>query len=246
MMIQRKLSVGMAMLFVAIVLVGCTTTNITSTGDEQTETHQLERLDNAVEKVDVELEVGIGELHVGATSEYFLDGTFTSDPKQLLPVVKSEQKGSGHKLSLSPEKSVSVSNVKGLKNTWNMQLQENLPYSFDVDFGVGKGELDFSGFTELQSVYLDLGVGDVTADFSGTYTSPVEVKMDAGVGKSTVYISDEIGAIFKVSSGIGSFQHNLQYNEELKAYVNGAYDETKHNITFKVNMGVGMVEVKVK
>lgn len=227
------------------VLLGCSTA-YESTGEVYVENRTLEKLETIPEKVTVKVDMGVGELSLQDSTKYLLEGEFRADPKELVPTIQSKGNAQKHELTIKVPGTVRTKNLK-LKNEWDLKLQDNLPYDIDIDFGVGKGKLDFSKLTQLQQVKLNLGVGDVTSDFSGNYTDSVLVEVQAGVGNGVFYVGEDTGVMVKVQKGIGSFSApDLTFNSDLNAYVNQAYDPSKNNLVLEVEMGVGQVQVKMK
>lgn len=229
-----------------LLLAGCAPT-LSSTGNEQEESHQLARLSSDIEQVDVNIRIGVGELFIEESTEFFLDGTYRADPSELLPVLTQREQGKKHVLKLEHTRSVKGKGINDLYNMWDIKLQEDLPYHLDIEFGVGQGKLNLAKLNQLQEVSLELGVGDVIVDLSGAYQQHVNVEVEAGVGNALFYVPQDVGAIVKVTKGLGAFKANeLEYNPDLDAYVNTAYDASKATIKINIEMGIGQVEVKIK
>jgi hypothetical protein len=59
------------------------------------------------------------------------------------------------------------------ENTWDMHFSESIPISYDIELGMGKGTLDFSGLS-VKDLNLSTGASSVTVRFD----SPNKVSMD--------------------------------------------------------------------
>ncbi len=199
-------------------------------------------LDDA-ESVQAELDMGAGELRIRGGAEELMEGIFSYNVERWKPEIDyhvSEKRG---KLKISQGDWRGIPSGKG-KNRWDVFLNEEVPLDLIVDFGAGEGKLDLRGLS-LQSLQIDMGVGDLTVDLSGDHKNNVDVAIEGGVGSAAVYLPDDIGVRVKAEKGIGSIDAR-GLRKRGSVYVNEAYGKSEVTIEIEIEAGIGSIDLRVK
>jgi hypothetical protein len=102
--------------------------------------------------------------------------------------------------------------------TWDLQFSDAVPLSFDIDLGLGKGVLDFTGLS-VKDLNLSTGASSVTMKFDKPNTSTIEdINIETGLSKFTA--SGLCNANFhrlKFEGGVGTY--SLDFGGKLEREV---------------------------
>ena len=230
------------MLPLLFLLIGCI--NRIAVGPTLTDSQTVELGD--IESVQVDIKMGIGELDVSGGSANLMDAEFTYNIEDWRPEVLFEQRGSRGELTVSqPEGEINGIPDDDIKYHWSVILYDDIPMDMDVDLGVGESNLNLSGLN-LQSLVVDTGVGEATIDLTGAWEESFDVRINGGVGETTVYLPENVGLRLEADTGIGSLVVNgLQKEGNSNVYTNAAYGESDVDITLDVSGGIGEITVQV-
>jgi predicted membrane protein len=89
-------------------------------------------------------------------------------------------------------------------------------------------------------------VGEATIDLTGEWQESFDVRINGGVGETTVYLPENVGLRLEADTGIGSLVVNgLQKEGDSNVYTNAAYGESEVDITLDINGGIGQITVQV-
>lgn len=197
------------------------------------------------ELLEIDIEMGVGELKVSPTSEDWMNGQFTYShlvPEvsynldQLKGRLKVKQESNGLKWSFN----------KGYKNKWDLQLTNRIPVKLKVQTGAASSNLDLSSMN-LRDVEVQTGVGDLTVDLSKVQQQSFPIHIDCGVGDTTVIVPRETGVEVKLNKGIGKMKGKDLCLTGDGTYVNQAYKNgASFTIDMEIDLGVGNITVEVE
>ena len=225
-----------------LLLIGCI--NSVAVGPTQTDSQSVELGD--VDSVRVDIRMGVGELNVVGGATNLMDAEFTYNIEDWRPDVDYRQRGSIGELEVSqPSGEINGIPDDDVKYSWDIALQNGVPLDMDVDLGVGESSLDLSGLA-LQGLVVDTGVGAATIDLTGDWQDSFDVKINGGVGETTVYLPENVGLRVSANTGIGSLVVNgLQREAGTDVYTNDAYGEAEVTIQLEIDGGIGEITVQV-
>ncbi|MEE9389730.1 MAG: LiaF domain-containing protein, partial [Candidatus Aminicenantaceae bacterium] len=101
--------------------------------------------------------------------------------------------------------------------------------------------LDLRGLI-LNSLDIDMGVGELTVDLSGEQKQSFDVSVDGGVGSATIYLPIDVGVRVEVDGGIGSVNAKSMIKDR-GVYINDAYGKTEVTIDVEVDAGIGSIDL---
>lgn len=225
-----------------LLLIGCI--NRVAVGPILTDSQSVELGD--VDSVQVDIKMGVGELNVDGGATNLMDAEFTYNVEDWRPEVIFEQRGSRGELQISqPQGEINGIPDDEIKYRWDIALQNDVPLDMNVDLGVGESNLNLAGIS-LQSLNIDTGVGETTIDLTGNWPDSFDVQINGGVGKTTVYLPENVGLRLEAENGIGSLVVNgLQKDGGSGVYTNAAYGESDTTITLDISGGIGEITVQV-
>jgi hypothetical protein len=195
------------------------------------------------ERVEVELEMGAGELRLAsATQDALLDATFRYNRPRLRPEVDYNVSGStGHLRVGRRHAGISFGHVH---NEWDLRLGRSLPVDLRVNLGAGESKLDLRGL-QISGVDIVMGVGEMTLDLQGPHAKSFDVKINGGVGSGRIYLPADVGVRARVQGGIGSVDvHGL--SKQGGVYTNDAYGKSSVTIDIDINAGIGSLDLRVE
>jgi predicted membrane protein len=117
---------------------------------------------------------------------------------------------------------------------WYIRLTDQIPISFNVELGVGKGDFDCSGLL-IKDFVLSTGASSVNLRFPQRNKAQIDnMKIETGVSK---FVGEGLGNAnfrnFQFSGGVGSY--TLDFSGELK----------QEEVDVKVEVGLGSVTILV-
>lgn len=239
---MKKLSVFL-LLAGLFLLPGCIINRV-AVGAIQTESQSVELGD--VDSVQVDIQMGIGELHVSGGEANLMDAEFSYNIEDWRPEVIYEQRGRIGELQIAqPDGEINGIPDGDIEYRWDIFLLNNVPMDMNVDLGVGESNLNL-GDLYLQNLVVDTGVGETTIDLTGSVRESYDVRINGGVGKTTVYLPEGVGLKLEVNTGIGSMVINgLQKEGDSDVYTNESYGATDVNIMLDISGGIGEINVLV-
>jgi predicted membrane protein len=191
------------------------------------------------EQLDITLNVGAGELHVSEGAKDWVEGEILYNAKDLKPKVKYKKSGSTGKVTIEQSKKnfngIKLGNVK---NSWDLELNDDVPMDLEVNVGAANTNLDLSGL-QLKNLNVNAGVGDVTVDLSGDWAESFDVNLEMGVGESTIILPSNVGVRIKSTKGIGTADFKGFISKGNGVYVNEAYDSADVMIDVNTELGIG-------
>lgn len=206
---------------------------------EETQTIQL----GEAKSVDMELEMGMGEMEIQGGARQLMEGNFTFNVKRWEPKVVYRVIGDRGMLSVNQGKTSGIP-IGDLENRWDISLSNDVPLDLEIDFGAGDGKLDLRGII-LNSLEIDMGVGELTLELSGERDRDLDVTIDGGIGSGTIYLPEDISVRVEIDGGIGSV-NAAWMNKEGNVYTNDAYGKTAISIDIKIDAGIGSIDLKSK
>jgi hypothetical protein len=253
-----------AMLFILVVLfliTGCE--ERARVGDLQTETETVELGD--AESVEVEIEMGAGELDVSGGASELLDATFTYNVEELNP----EATFSNGKLVVRhddvKEGIGTLFDLDDYRNEWDLRLNEDVPMEMSIDLGAGRSslavgglaltslainagagdvDLDVSGSQSLTTLDFNMGAGEITLDLTGEWQDDLAATIKGGVGEMNLRLPSDVGVRVNVDTGVGSVDIS-GLTKDGDIYTNDAYGDSDVTLRIDIDGGVGQINLDV-
>jgi hypothetical protein len=253
-----------AMLFILVVLfliTGCE--EGARVGDLQTETETVELGD--AESVEVEIEMGAGELDVSGGASELLDATFTYNVEELNP----EATFSNGKLVVRhddvKEGIGTLFDLDDYRNEWDLRLNEDVPMEMSIDLGAGRSslavgglaltslvvnagagnvDLDVSGSQSLTTLDFNMGAGEITLDLTGEWQDDLAATIKGGVGEMNLRLPSDVGVRVNVDTGVGSVDIS-GLTKDGDIYTNDAYGDSDVTLRIDIDGGVGQINLDV-
>lgn len=149
-------------------------------------------------------------------------------------------------INLSGMKVRSVVLESGVGETKVTMLESN-PIScekFRISSGLGALELVGLGNLSFEELKFQGGVGAAKLDFSGEWKTVGEVQIDVGVGGLELQIPRDIGAEIRVSKSFLADIELPRFTKRGNTYYSDNIDRASKVIKFRVNAGIGEVELE--
>ena len=193
--------------------------------------------------LEVEIDMGAGQLDVSGGAAGAMDATFEYGPAALDPHVDYAVDAGTGRLSVRTPNKVELRPFRDMHYVWDVALTDDLPLELAVRMGAGESDLDLRG-TDLRRLSLDLGAGDATIDLSGDWAHDIDVRVAAGAGELTVRVPAGVGVRVRGhKDGIGEFTAD-GFRTDGNALVNDAYDDADVRFELTLSRGVGSVNVE--
>ncbi|WLR46589.1 toast rack family protein [Halobacillus litoralis] len=215
-------------------LAGC---SFVHAGEQVEETQRVQQ--DEANQLQVDIDMGVGELTLGTGSEDWLEGSFLYPESYLIPELSYQNETI--KLTQAKVKKKFINNQK---SEWDVLLTNRIPVDLSIQTGAAESTLDLKA-AKLQNLSLEAGVGELIVDLSGDYEESFDVKMETGVGESTVYLPQRTGVKITAEKGIGEITTD-GLTKMGDSWVNEAYDSSETHIHIDAEIGVGDLTFIVK
>lgn len=196
-----------------------------------------------VQSADLELNLGVGELDLGAldtsSTDWILGTVSAPGNRQIL--VESESNSGVAALKISSEGGSTF--FGNPSERWNLDLSPAIPINLSVDAGVGGSKLDLNALN-IPQLDVNTGVGGLQVVMPA-HAGTVSATLDGGVGGLTVLIPEGVPARIRTSTGVGGLSINQSrfpnIGEDL--YSSPDYDTATNRIDLSVDSGVGGITI---
>lgn len=194
------------------------------------------------QKLDVEINLGVGEMTVSKGAKEWLEGNAQYNINKLAPEVNYKLRGNTGEIEIEHKGSSKVKMGK-VKNLWDVQLNDEIPMDLSIETGASKAMLDLRGL-KLEKLDIETGVGDLNVDLGGDWKKSFKTTIETGVGQTTVILPSKVGVKITTEKGIGSMNLEGFIAKGKGVYVNEAYE--KADIVLEVNSELGVGDVTFK
>jgi hypothetical protein len=227
-----------AALICCLGLSSCGFEDMVAVGPEQ---HTPISLDGAgVEKANIELDMGAGQLIVHGGADKMLSGTFTYNVDSWKPIVTTNKNDSHATVTIKqPEGGHGGGKTKYI---WDLNLNDQILTDLAINCGAGQAQLNL-GDLALRGLSVRMGAGQVQLDLSGTEPKhDYDVTINGGVGQADIRLPKGVGVWAQAQGGIGSVtvtgleKHGDHWENDL-------YDKSKVTVKLTVHGGIGEIKI---
>lgn len=193
--------------------------------------------------VDVSMDIGLGQVNVFPMEDnkYILKAVVNYSSDEYRPLIEYFQLGSKGRLKLRSKKKEgkkffgfkSGDVGKNFGNEWVLNFSTVVPYNFEINLGLGSGDLDFTS-VKLRDFEMSVGLSDVKVRFDEKNIEKLEnFEVSTGLGNVTVYgLLNSNAEKFKVDCGMGS----------AVIYLRG---DVERDVTGYLTVGLGSMTIKI-
>jgi len=124
-------------------------------------------------------------------------------------------------------------------NSWDMRFTDAIPISFDIELGMGKGDLDFSGM-QVKDLNLSTGASSVIVRFDKPNTTEIEnLTIETGLSKFKGYgLCNANFEKLKFQGGVGTYY--LDFSGTLEKEVDANLEVGLGSLTISVPNYIGV------
>lgn len=260
---MKKSWILFPLLLLSLALAACRFARV-NVGELQEVTETVERQDAQEARVTVEM--GAGELNIGAGSANLMEAEFAYNVEAWEPEVSYEVRDGVGILGVSqPAVEGTVGIPMGdITNRWNLTFSDALPIEMHVTLGAGENRLSLAQL-DLRSLQLEAGAGEVTVDVGSTLeelnveagvgelqinlgaagrTVSLDGSIQGGVGSTTLILPADVGVRVEVGQGLGGVNAS-GFNQDGDTYTNDAFGTSDAAIDLRVESGVGEVTLQL-
>ena len=244
----RRLSCGALILVLLIVVIGGAAVwwSVASRDGERT-TEQLIWPKDGIERAELELNLGIGELRLDGASDMgelmiadldLARGAEVSHNSDTMgtgdDVVRAWLRSDGDFFSFPRI-------LDSRASEWDVQLNDSVRWEMDLKFGLADAHLDLSDL-QVSELTLDRGVGSV--DVTLPERGMVRATIDGGLGDITVTIPTGVEARLRVDRGIGGLDVSSRFRRRGDIYETEGLSGAESYIDLTLDVGVGSATVR--
>ena len=193
--------------------------------------------------LEVAIDLGVGEMNLTGGAKEWVEGKADYNIKKLAPQVNYDVSGDTGEVEIKHKGSTKLG-ISNIKNTWDIQLNDDIPMDLTVETGASLANLDLQGL-QLEKLDIEAGVGDLTVNLGGDWKKSFNASIETGVGKTTVIVPSKVGVKLTTEKGIGSSNIEGLISKGKGVYVNEAYDKADVVLEIKSEIGLGDITFKL-
>jgi hypothetical protein len=238
---MRSLAVHQPLLLVACcALAGCGVNVITGPAKHETRVVELNPPgSDKSEMARIDIRMAAGELELTGGAPELADCDFTYNVPSWKPMLIDDSTGVRREIRIEQP-----GNVRGGSNTiykWNLSVNNDIPLDVVAHLGAGTARVTL-GTVNLRSLDIEMGVGELHLDLTGTPRRDYNVNLEGGVGQATVLLPASAGIIANAEGGIGSISvKGLEQRDG--SWINPVHQHAPATIRLKVEGGVGQINI---
>jgi hypothetical protein len=264
-MSKKQVEVAALLILIALSFTATACDRGLRVGDLQTKSQTIELGDD--ESVNVDIQMGAGELDVSGGASELLEASFTYNVAELDPRATY----AGGRLEVKEgdvvdEGIASLFDLGEFHNEWDLKLNEDVPMEMHVDLGAGRSnlalgalaltglnvtggagdvDLDLHGSQSLRRLDFDMGAGEVTIDLTGEWQDDLDARIQGGLGSINLRLPSDVGIIIRAETGIGDIDAS-GLSRDGDTYTNDAYGESDVTLRIDLEGGVGKINLDVE
>ena len=193
--------------------------------------------------LEVAIDLGVGEMNLTGGAKEWVEGKADYNIKKLAPQVNYDVSGDTGEVEIKHKGSTKLG-ISNIKNTWDIQLNDDIPMDLTVETGASLATLDLQGL-QLEKLDIEAGVGDLTVNLGGDWKKSFNASIETGVGQTTVIVPSKVGVKLTTEKGIGSSNIEGLISKGKGVYVNEAYDKADVVLEIKSEIGLGDITFKL-
>ncbi len=233
-----KRIIAMTIITVVVMVSGCINFNgdddIVKTGDLRTEDHFVEL--GSAQNVEINIEMGSGELEIKPDATKLMEGTFTYNIDKWRPRFTYDPEGDIWNLTIwQPNTDIKVES--DARNEWDLSFGTWVPMEMNVAIGAGNADIAVAGL-DLASLSVSTGAGDIALDLTGNRVDHLIVRAGTGNGRVNLIVPSYFGVQINATQGTGTvIAPGFEFRNG--NYFNDIFDSAEVLIFVGVNIGTG-------
>jgi hypothetical protein len=244
-LLGRRISFGAVLLIVIVVVVaGGIAWWSVAVGDREGKVEYFTWDAQGVERAELELNLGLGELRLAGQGDM---GDLLSADLDLAPGDDVNERinidgdvARGHIASDRPF--LSLPGIFGGKGSdWDLQLNTQVRWELDVNSGLGETWLDLSDL-RVSDLNLDSGAGSV--DLVLPRRGSVRAMVDGGIGDLRISIPEGVEARISVDRGLGDLTIASRFERRGDYYESEGFSGAESYVDLEIKIGVGAITIR--
>jgi hypothetical protein len=234
-----KRTLLLTVLTVVLVISGCIgSDDVVRPGD--TETYDTFVEVGPAEAVEVNLDMGQGQLQVRPGSTKLMEATFKYNVDRWKPRFTYVDQGEIWNLTVTqPQQGLDVEG--DTRNEWDLVFGNMVPMEINAQVGAGDVNIRGTGLN-LVSLSVSTGAGGIELDLAGSWYDHLVVRAGTGAGNVKMIVPSDMGVQISVIQGAGTVIAP-GFTEIEGNYKNAAFDTASLFMLIAVDIGSGDLQV---
>jgi hypothetical protein len=116
----------------------------------------------------------------------------------------------------------------------------------DINCSVGETNLENLGNARFERAEINSGIGELSADFGGSYKSDGKVRLDLDIGETRITLPENLGVRVKVNKAgfLSSVNMGDDFDERDGYYYSTSYDNSEYNLNMLISTGIGELSIR--
>jgi hypothetical protein len=198
---------------------------------------------NGARSATIDIDMGAGQLQVGALSESdnLVEGTVVPGGGQVLRDFSLDSDRATFKLRSQGSWGFPFGQRRSARMEWNVMFNRDIPLRLSIDTGAGQAKLDLARL-QLSALDINLGVGQTHLTLPER--GQLQAHINGGVGETTVIVPAGMAARIEATAGLGQLQVLGNFERAGKLWISPGYDNASNRVELVVNGGIGQVTIR--
>ncbi len=195
----------------------------------------------------VKVKQGVGELRLSAGATALMEADFVYARDEWKPTVDywvNEGRGRLEVKQPTPSSWGFPGMLStGIRYEWDLRFSTAAPLELDLELGAGKGDIRLGGL-QLSDATVQIGAGDLSVDLLGNWQRDLQMKVESGVGRTTLILPSQVGVRVEVSRGLCAVNASGLLVDGNR-YQNEAFGKAPVTLYLRVQKGLGEINLRL-
>jgi len=198
--------------------------------------------DPDVKSLNVEMDFGLGELWIGATSKGLFDGDF--EYRSIRPQCNYKMVGDECRIDIRSKdwRGFNIFRKRNFKNDARIFIADFLPLDLNLDIGAAKVDLDMADHM-LKKLNLDTGAAEIDLRL-GCRLPKIDIDINAGASRLTIYVPHEMA--LEIDSDVALSSTNFKrigLTKEHGVFRSDNFDSAGCTAVINIDSGVSEINI---
>lgn len=195
----------------------------------------------------VKVKQGVGELRLAAGATALMEADFIYAREEWKPTVDywvNEERGRLEVTQPTPSSWGFPGMLStGIRYEWDLRFSAAAPLELDLELGAGKVDVHLGGL-QLSDATVQIGAGDLSVDLLGNWQRDLQMKVESGVGRTTLILPPQVGVRVEVSRGLCAVNASGLLVDG-NSYQNEAFGKVPVSLYLRIQKGLGEINLRL-
>lgn len=198
--------------------------------------------DSLAKSLNVEIDFGLGELWIGATSQGLFSGDF--EYRSVKPKCEYELVGDEGRINIKSKDlhGLNIFRKGSLKNDARIFIADYLPLDLNLEIGAAKVDIDMADHI-LRKLSLNTGAAEIDIRL-GCHSPKIDIKIDSGASQLTIAVPREMALQIDSDAALSSTNFkSIGLIKEHGVFRSDNFDSAECKAVISIDTGVSEIDI---